>query len=125
MSKVREHMTTKIVSASSSDSVQNIAKIMKKKRISAILIIDDDRLVGIVTERDFVSKVVADCLDPKTITAKDVMSSDIISGDPEMNIIKAATLMTEHKIKKLPVIDDGHLVGLVTQTDLMKLLSYK
>ena len=125
MSKVRDHMTTHIISASSNDSAYSLAKAMKKKHVSCVLIVDEGHLVGIVTENDFVAKLVVGKMDPKKTMAREIMTKHILSVEPESHIVKVATLMEQHKIKKMPVIDDGHLVGLITQTDLLKILCYK
>ena len=75
-----------------------------------------------MTERDIIHKVVAPNVDPTTLSVKDIMTGDVITVGPYDTIELAVDLMREKKIKKLPVADDGKLVGIVTMTDLLGIL---
>ncbi|MBW2967177.1 CBS domain-containing protein [Candidatus Woesearchaeota archaeon] len=94
------------------------ATLMAKKGIGCLVITDSDGVSGIVTERDVLKQVAKDssALDRPV---KDVMSADVITIESDKHIDDAAALMSEKKIKKLPVVDDGQLVGIITSTDLI------
>ena len=81
--------------------------------------------VGIITERDIVRRVVSAGKDPNKVTASELMSKPIITGDPEMSIYNAALTMTNYKIRRLPIVRDTVLYGIVTASDLAKRLYEK
>lgn len=99
-------------------SLREAAKFMAGNAISCVIIMDDGEMKGIVTERD-VLKLVSKDTSVLDKPVKDVMSSEIITISADSYIDDAAELMTKHKIKKLPVMDDGKLVGIITSTDLV------
>jgi CBS domain-containing protein len=73
---------------------------------------------GIVTEEDFVKKVLARELDPKTLSVSQIMSSPLITVDPDEDLLKASQLMKEHEIRRLPVVREGIIYGVVTAMDI-------
>ena len=99
-------------------SLRDAAKFMADNAISCVVIMDGDEMKGIVTERDVLKQVSKDVkvLDKPV---KEVMSTEIITISSDSYIDDAAELMTKHKIKKLPVLEDGKLVGIITTTDLV------
>ncbi len=99
-------------------SLKEAAKFMADNSISCVLIVDGDELKGIVTERDVLKQVSKDVSVLKK-PVKDVMSTEIITISADSYIDDAAELMTKYKIKKLPVLDKGNLVGIITSTDLV------
>jgi CBS domain-containing protein len=80
---------------------------------------DEDKVVGIVTESDIIGKVVAANKDPERLRLQDIMSRNIISATPDETIEDAAEKMVENKIKRLPVLEGEKLVGIITATDLI------
>jgi len=76
--------------------------------------------VGILTERDLLKRIVSKSRDPKKTKVRQIMTKPLIAGHPDMDIEDATRLMFDSKIKKLPVLEDGKLVGLVTLTDLVR-----
>jgi CBS-domain-containing membrane protein len=117
---VRDVMTKAVKTARIDTSVRDAARKMNKFFIGSILIIDKNKLVGILTERDILRSVVEQGIDSSIIKVKDIMSSPVITIYPDTSIEDAAQLMVKKQIKKLPVVDDGKLVGIVTSMDLMK-----
>jgi signal-transduction protein with cAMP-binding, CBS, and nucleotidyltransferase domain len=112
--------------APASKSAFDIAQQMDKAQRGAIVIVDDKgRPVGIITERDVVRKVVAQGRDPNRIAAEEIMSKPLVSIDPEVNIYDAALVMTKYKIRRLPIVRDNVLHGIVTATDLARRLYEK
>ena len=120
MTSVKEVMTKKVVVFNEDDSILDIAKKMKDKGIGSILVTRNDQAVGIITERDLVDKAVASNLNAKETKAKQIMTTPLISIHSDADINYASKMMNDKNIKKMPVVDDNKLVGIVTQTDLAK-----
>jgi CBS domain-containing protein len=116
---VKEVMNPQVVVAKPEATVKEAAQIMSQFRIGCLLVMENDKVVGIVTESDIIGKVVAVNKDPERLRLQDIMSKNIISTTPDESIEDAAEKMVEHKIKRLPVLDGGKLVGIITATDLI------
>ncbi|MDH5770196.1 MAG: CBS domain-containing protein [Candidatus Bathyarchaeota archaeon] len=117
---VRDVMSSPVRTIRVGDSVRNAVRKMNKFRIGCLVVMQGDRPVGILTERDIMRKVVEPCIDPSLIRVSDVMSTPITTIDPAASVEDAARLMSRKHIKKLPVVEDGRIVGIVTSTDLMR-----
>ncbi|MGH2713010.1 MAG: CBS domain-containing protein [Thermoleophilaceae bacterium] len=89
------------------------ATLMKQEDCGSIPIVEDATLVGIVTDRDIVLRGVAAGRDPKTLPLSEVMSADPITISPEAGVDEASDLMAKHQVRRLPVVEDGRLVGMV------------
>jgi CBS domain-containing protein len=114
-------MKKEVVKIRWNKSVRYAGQILKAVDIGCIIVVDEkDNLAGILTERDIVQKVVAKGLDPDKTMVKDIMSRDVITVDKQKSIEDAVRIMDQKKIKKLPVIDNGKLIGIVTMTDLLR-----
>ncbi|NOZ77178.1 MAG: CBS domain-containing protein [Euryarchaeota archaeon] len=100
-------------------TIAEAAKLMKKNRIASLVVVDGERPVGIVTERDIAYKIMAEGKDPST-PVEDVMSKDLKTMGPERSLQDAAKLMAAHVIRHLPVVEGGKLVGIVTIEDILK-----
>lgn len=109
-----------------SSTIKELADQMNEHGRGAIVIVDSqNKPVGIITERDIVRRVVSAGKDPKNVTASEVLSKPIITGDPEMSIYNAAMIMTKYKIRRLPIVRDTLLYGIITASDLAKRLYEK
>jgi len=117
---VRDFMSKDVKTVRTDDTVRDAVRKMNKFRISSIIVTQGKRPVGIITERDILERIVEPCMEPTAITAKEIMSSPVIFTSPEVSIEDAARLMASKKIKKLAVIENGKLVGIVTSMDLMR-----
>ena len=115
---VEEVMKRNIISVGMDDSIEKAAKLMKKYRIGSVLVMGEKQLKGILTTRDIVYKSVAS---GKGKVAKDIMSKDVISISPKKTIEHAAKLMVEKKVEKLPVFEMNKLVGIITNTDILRI----
>jgi CBS domain-containing protein len=89
-----------------------------------VIVVQDENPIGIITERDMLKRVLLESKDPKTTTAFQIMSAPLLFGDPNMSVQDAVKHMTERKIKKLPIIEEGRLVGMITLTDLARSVAY-
>jgi len=120
---VEEVMTKEVTTVDGKKTILEAAKIMRQKKFSSLVVIDGNKTVGILTERDLVRKVIAEDRDPNKFLIYQVMSTDLISAKPEMSIESAANFMTEQKVRRLPVMKDETLVGIITASDIARHLS--
>ena len=93
---------------------------MNRHRIGSIVIIENDRLVGIFTERDVLRRVVGDGMDPKSSRVSDVMTTDLITISPETTVDETMNIFTDKRCRHLPVISDNRLVGLISIGDISR-----
>jgi CBS domain-containing protein len=115
---VRDTMTENPRSIGVSASVVEAARLMREGHIGSLPITDNDQLVGMITDRDITTRVVAEAADPKTTSVGDVYSRDLISVEPDHDLQEALQLMARHQVRRLPVVEDGRLVGIVAQADI-------
>jgi len=116
-------MTTNVITIDKNTTVQLAAGIMNKKRIGCLVAFDKEGVKGILTERDMLIRVLEAGKDPRTTMVSDVMTQSIIFGNPNMQIVEPTHLMFRNEIKKLPILEDNRLVGLVTLTDIARATS--
>jgi signal-transduction protein with cAMP-binding, CBS, and nucleotidyltransferase domain len=121
--KLQELMTTNVITVDKNITVQLAAGTMNKKRIGCLMTVDKEGVKGILTERDMLIRVLEAGKDPKTTMVSDVMTQSIIFGNPTMQLAEATRLMFQNGIKKLPILKDNQLVGLVTLTDIARATS--
>lgn len=115
-------MKNQVVTVDSTMSVIDTAKIMDDAGIGCVVVIENNIAVGIVTERDFVKRVVSRGI-PLSTPIKKIMSSPLIVVSPDENIWEVAELMKQRRIHKVPVVHQNLLVGMVTATDLTRICS--
>ncbi|WP_018131219.1 CBS domain-containing protein [Effusibacillus pohliae] len=116
--KLRELMTSDVQTCSPQDTVVQAAQIMRNIDVGIVPVVEGDKLVGVVTDRDIVLNVVAKGQDVNTARVKNCMTSSVVTGTPDMDAHRAADLMAEHQIRRLPVVENGRLVGIVAIGDL-------
>jgi CBS domain-containing protein len=115
---ILEAMTSNPCAIEADRSVAYAAQMMKQEDVGLAPIVENGRLVGMLTDRDIVVRVVAEGKDPDTVSASDVASSDLVTIDPQQDLDEALALMARHQVRRLPVVeDDGRLVGVVAQAD--------
>jgi CBS domain-containing protein len=119
-SVVRDIMTKEIIMIDGSDTALEAAKRMSEKGISSLFVVKDGDPVGIVTERDFIKKVCAKEIPIADVKVSEIMSKILTTADPETPIEVAVQRMVNHKIRRLPIIEAGKIVGIITVTDLAK-----
>jgi CBS domain-containing protein len=94
---------------------------MKTENVGSLPIVEGDRLVGMLTDRDIVVRGIAESKDVSSATAGEIASRDVVSVDPQQSLDEALRLMGEHQIRRLPVTEeDGRLVGIVAQADIAR-----
>jgi CBS domain-containing protein len=91
---------------------------MRAEHIGSLPVTEDERLVGMITDRDITTRVVAESAVPETTSVGDVYSRDLISVEPESDLDEALGLMARHQVRRLPVVENGRLVGMVAQADI-------
>ena len=117
---IEEIMVKDVVKVNPDTLVEEAVRIMNAHEIGCLLVSENGKPIGIITERDLLKRVLEQGRPPKTIKVAEIMSGPVIYGDPQMELEDAARLMFRKKVKKLPIIKDGELVGLITLTDLAK-----
>jgi CBS domain-containing protein len=119
---VRDIMTKHVVTIDENRTALEAAKIMTEKGISSLIVLKDQNPVGIVTERDFVKKICIKELKISHVKVNEVMSKIRTFADPDIPIEVAVQRMVNHKIRRLPIMETGQVVGIITVTDLAKYL---
>jgi CBS domain-containing protein len=121
MGQIRKLMTVLPRTVKTGDSIVDAAKLMRGEDSGIAPIVDGDRLVGVITDRDIAVKVVAECRDPKTTRVEEVASTNLVTVDPQQSLDEALRLMGHHQLRRLPVVEeDGKLVGIVAQADVAR-----
>jgi CBS domain-containing protein len=115
--QVGDVMKTEVKTAAPEQTFSDVAKLLHDNAISSVVVMDGARLAGIVTERDLVN-LVADGLDPHTATVGDRMTTNLDTVEPRTDIAEAAEHMARLRIRHLPVVDNGKLVGIISIRDL-------
>ncbi|GGQ82928.1 MULTISPECIES: CBS domain-containing protein [Streptomyces] len=115
---VRDIMTADPVTVEPQTSVTAVARIMRDQDLGAVLVTDGDRLRGLVTDRDLVIRSVAEGGDPEETTVAGACSDDLVTVRPDDELDRAIRLMREHAVRRVPVVDEGHPVGIVALGDL-------
>ena len=116
---VRDIMSKNVKVVRLDSSVKEVVATMNKFDIGSIVVVQGNRPVGIITERDILRRIVQPCLPPETLTARQVMTSPLLTMGETASIDEAAKLMAKDNVKKLPVMAKQKLVGIVTLTDIV------
>ncbi|WP_407308623.1 CBS domain-containing protein [Desulfosporosinus sp. SB140] len=116
--KVRDVMTSTVDWVGPKASVVEVAQLMKKDDVGSIPICDDNKVMGIITDRDIVLNVIAAGQDCKNTLAQDIMSKNVVSVSTDQDVHEAADLMSKYQVRRLPVIDQGKLVGILAIGDM-------
>ena len=114
-------MTVRPRTVKQGDSVVEAAKLMKGEDSGIAPIVDGERLVGVITDRDIAIRIVAEGRDPQTTKVEDIASQNLVTVDPQQELDEALRLMAQHQVRRLPVVEeDGKLVGIVSQADVAR-----
>ena len=112
--------------ATSEDTVETISNKMKENQVGSIVVVNEkNHPIGIVTERDIVRRVISEGKNPKITKVDDIKTTSLITIDPETSVYDAALIMTKYRIRRLPVVKDNTLYGIITSDNLVKYLYEK
>ncbi|GHD25282.1 CBS domain-containing protein [Streptomyces galbus] len=115
---VRDIMTGEPVTVEPQTSLTAVARLMRDEHIGAVLVTDHNELRGLVSDRDLVVRALAEGWDPEQTTVADACSDDLVTVTPDDDLDRAVGLMREHAVRRLPVVEGGHPVGIVALADL-------
>lgn len=118
--KVVDAMTVRPVVASPQMTVHDVAVLMDRYNVGSVLIKSGDELLGIVTERDYVCRACLEGADPLTTQVSRIMTRDLITVSPGMDLWDALLIMKDSEVRHLPVLDEGKFVGFITAKDILK-----
>lgn len=117
--KVRDVMVKKVVTASPDTRLSEVAKLIERKRVGSVVVVEDDKVAGIITKRDFL-RLVASSREIMSSKAKDYMSKNVVTCSPAVTVADALTVMRKSKVRHLPVVnEDRTLMGIVSLRDLV------
>ena len=119
---VKDVMISNVATLDSSSMIKDAAKLMDEKNIGCVIVTENDLPIGILTERDFVKRI-ASKEKPLTSPLQDVMSSPLISINPDETVWEAAEKMKVNNIHKLPVLKENKIIGIITTSDLVEICS--
>jgi CBS domain-containing protein len=119
--KISELMSSNPCAIEADKPVAYAARMMKDEDVGLAPIVQGDRLVGTLTDRDIVTRVVAEGKDPESISVREVASTDLVTVDPQQDLGDALQLMASNQVRRLPVVEeDGRLVGVIAQADVAR-----
>jgi len=118
--KLRKIMVENVVTVKPNDTIKKAAQLMNLHGISSLVVVDSGKPVGIITERDMLDRVLNKSMVTTEAAVTDIMSKPVVTACPNMRAGDAAKIMIERGIKKLPVVENGRLVGIVSLTDLLR-----
>jgi len=122
--KVKDVMVTNIITIEAGATARKAAELMNRNDIGCLIVVDDNKPIGIVTERDMIKRILLQLRDPRRTRVSYIMSKPLTTMSPETDLRVAVNLMNERRIKKLPVVEDGRLLGLLSITDIVRSLAY-
>ena len=117
---VRDSMTESPKTVAGSASVSEAAKLMANENVGSLPVVEGDKLIGIVTDRDLVVQVVARGQDPDTVLVSDIYSEQPVVASPDEPLDEALKRMASEQVRRLPVVSDGRLVGILAQADVAR-----
>ena len=115
--KLTDIMTTDVDTCTPQSTLKEVAAKMKEIDVGSIPVVDNDKLVGIITDRDLVTRGIAANVSLDSAVS-DILSSDIVTGNKDMTVEDAAELMADHQIRRLPIVDNDKVVGMVSLGDI-------
>jgi CBS domain-containing protein len=117
---VRDIMIKDLLTISENETALKAAQVMTEKGVSSLIVLSNDQPIGIVTERDFIKKICVKELKVSSVRVRDMMSRIRTSASPDTPIDVAVQRMVNNRIRRLPIIENGKVVGIITVTDLAK-----
>jgi CBS domain-containing protein len=121
MAQIRDVMTSNPTTVERSTTILEAAKVMAGEDVGPLPVTDGGTLVGIVTDRDIVTRVLAEERDPQSTTVGEIASSDLVTVTPEDDLDQALRMMASAQVRRLPVVEGDRIVGIVAQADVARL----
>jgi len=118
--ELKDIMVQNVITVNPNTTVKAAAKLMNQHNIGCLIVVGKGKVVGIVTERDILRKIVEASKNPEKTKVSEIMSTKLLVAAPNMDVVDAAKMMLQRKIKKLPIVTNKKLVGLVTLTDIAR-----
>ena len=120
MTQIRDVMSQNPTTCEPSASVADAARVMASQDVGPVPVVEGDRLVGLVTDRDLVVRVLAEGRDPESTTIGEIASTDLVTVSPDAGLDEALSLLARHQVRRLPVVEGEQLVGVVAQADVAR-----
>jgi CBS domain-containing protein len=117
---LKDIMSTEVMTVGENKSCSDAAQLMRDKHVGCLPVMDSDRLIGIITDRDIVTRVIANNLDPNEQRVSDFMSKTLVTANPNMSAEEASRLMADKAIRRLPILENERLAGIVSLGDLAR-----
>ena len=118
--KVVDFMNKDLVEVTPGTTAKNCAVVMAAEKVSSVMVTENNAILGIITEKDLARKIVAKGVDSDKVLVKDIMTTGVLTIEPEAALYDAILKLNSKKIKHLPVVSDGVVVGLITAMDILK-----
>jgi len=118
--ELKDIMVKNVITVNPNATVKHAAKLMNQHNIGCLIVVGKGKVVGILTERDILRKIVETSKNPEKTKVSEIMSSKLLVAAPNMDVVDAAKMMLQRKIKKLPIVTNKKLVGLVSLTDIVR-----
>jgi CBS domain-containing protein len=118
MPRVREAMTSNVVTVEPSASIVEAAKRMIQNEKGPLPVVEGERAVAMVTDRDVIARVVAEGRDPNQLTVSDIATTELVTIGPDQDVQEARQLMAQHELDRVLVVEDDRLVGIISEADL-------
>ena len=121
--KVRNIMTSSVATIGMNETITDASRIMEMQKVNCLVVMGGRSAVGMITDSDITRYVVSKGLDPKQTKTSEIMSSPLIFVSPDDTVERVAEILTKHKINRLVVVENGNLVGIITDADISKIKS--
>lgn len=122
---VTEPARESVVTADPNDAAAEVAELMSKHNVGCVVITRGQEPVGIVTDRDIVVETIADGIVPPGLTASDIMTADVVTADADAGVLEQCSKMCDAEVRRMPLVKDGRLVGIITMDDILPQLADK
>ncbi len=120
MTQIRDVMSGRPATCEPQTTVVEAARLMASQDVGPIPVVEGERLIGLVTDRDLVVRVLAEARDPQSTTIGDIASTDLVTVSPDDSLDQALQLLASHQVRRLPVVEGERLVGVVAQADIAR-----
>jgi len=119
--QTRDIMVSKVITITKDSTVEEAVRLMNEHEIGCLIVTENKKVLGILTERDLMKRVLAKSQDPRKTKVEEVMSTPLISVEPDAEVGDVSRIMFQKNIKKMPIVRKGKLLGLVTLTDILRI----